>query len=71
METSWDEKHRMRRGHPAPYCRACRASGVSLTRHCVGRMLTDAEEGAIAAGVLNFVNGKWVGTHPTNPRCND
>lgn len=60
VEAAWSEKHLMRRGHPLPYCRDCRGAGASLTRHCVGRMLTDAEEEAIAAGRLRFENGEWI-----------
>lgn len=64
-EPSWRKSHRMRRGHPSLYCRECRGSGKSLTCHCVGRMLTDAEEAAIEANTLNFIDGQWVGQHPT------
>lgn len=54
----------MRRGYDGQqnaimYCRECKGVGKSLTKHCVGRMLTDAEEEQIAAGRLNFVNGQW------------
>jgi hypothetical protein len=59
-EQAWMERHRMRRGHPEPYCRECRGAGASLTKHCVGRILTDAEEAEIVAGRLNFVGGAWV-----------
>lgn len=63
-DSAWSEKHRMRRGYDGQqnaimYCRECKGVGKSLTKHCVGRMLTDAEEEQIAAGRLNFVNGQW------------
>jgi hypothetical protein len=68
-ELCWSNKHKMRRGagrNPdgsyvqVMYCRECKGSGASLTKHCVVRQLTDAEEAEIAAGRLNFVNGEWV-----------
>lgn len=61
-EPAWSERHKMRRGHPAPYCRECRGAGSSLTRHCVGRTLTDREEAVIAAGLAGFRNGSWLAT---------
>lgn len=68
-ETAWMEKHRMRRGCDASgshilYCRACKGVGASLTKHCVGRMLTDSEEAEIAAGRLGFVSGEWIRALP-------
>jgi hypothetical protein len=60
----WSERHKMRRGYngstPVMYCRDCKGSGASLTRHCAVRQLTDAEEAAIAAGTIDFVNGEWL-----------
>lgn len=72
----WSKKHKMRRGagrdadgYPIliMYCRECKGSGPSLTKHCVVRQLTDAEEAEIAAGKLNFINGEWV-TPPAHDR---
>lgn len=64
-DSAWSEKHRMRRGYDGQqnaimYCRECKGVGDSLTKHCVGRMLTDAEEEQIAAGKLDFRNGEWI-----------
>lgn len=65
-ESAWREKHKIRRGYNGPtpvmYCRECKGSGESLTKHCAGRQLTDAEEAAIAAGALEFAEGEWL--HP-------
>jgi hypothetical protein len=67
-ELSWRESHRWRRGAPLTYCRECRCAGRSTTTHCVGRMLTDAEEAAISSGQLDFVDGQWIEQKMTTPK---
>lgn len=66
LRAASETPHRMRRGYngsdPIMYCRGCRGEGATLTTHCAERMLTDAEEEAIAAGCLDFVRGEWVKT---------
>lgn len=42
------------------HCSVCGGAEASLTKHCVGRKLTEGEEIAVMAGALDFKNGKWV-----------
>jgi len=48
-------------------CGHCGGLVHTLTADCVGRQLSDSEKSKIAAGILDFVKGKWINPIKESP----
>lgn len=42
------------------WCEICNGAEASLTTHCPERPLTEAEEAAVTARALDYVDGCWI-----------
>lgn len=48
-------------GHERTQCRNCGGSGGALPTQCPGRPMTDDERQAVLEGLLDYVDGRWLG----------
>ena len=48
-------------GHDRTQCRNCGGSGGALPTQCPGRPMTDDERQAVLEGLLDYVDGQWLG----------
>ena len=48
-------------GHDRTQCRNCGGSGRALPTQCPGRPMTDDERQAVLEGLLDYVDGQWLG----------
>ncbi|RDI15393.1 hypothetical protein [Comamonas sp. AG1104] len=48
-------------GHDRTQCRSCGGSGRALPTQCPGRPMTNDERQAVLEGLLDYVDGQWLG----------